>query len=142
MAAIAKAIRIEPAFDDPGLMLEMFRRHAPYRTMAGYLPIKSMGETCQPWFRGNWADKGEPQVEGVETILHNRRFVEAASAFLGGEAVRPTLLVVNVNTPMPAGPIHVDVPSFRGVTRDHYPLALMVFVSRRRGPSRSRSIVS
>jgi hypothetical protein len=126
MAAVAKAIRIEPAFDDPESVLEMFRRHAPYRTMAGYLPIKSMGETCQPWFRGNWADKGEPLVAGADKLLHNRRFIEAASAFLGGETVRPTLLVVNVNTPMPAGPTHVDVPSFRGVTRDHYPLALMV----------------
>jgi hypothetical protein len=126
MADLSKAIRIEPAFDDPESVLEIFRRHAPYRTMAGYLPIKSMGESCQPWFRGNWADKGEPLVTGVEKILHNRRFIEAARTFLGGEAVRPTLLVVNVNTPMPAGPIHVDVPSFRGVTRDHYPLALMV----------------
>jgi hypothetical protein len=130
MAAVVKAIRIEPAFDDPQSVLEMFQRHAPYRTMAGYLPIKSMGEDCQPWFRGNWADKGEPLVDGAEGILRNRRFIEAARAFLGGEAVRPTLLVVNVNTPMPAGPTHVDVPSFRGVTRDQYPLALMVAMGR------------
>jgi hypothetical protein len=66
MAAVAKATRIEPAFDDPRSVLEMFQRHAPYRTMAGYLPIKSMGEACQPWFRGNWADKGEPLVDGAE----------------------------------------------------------------------------
>jgi len=50
MPTIAKSIRIEPAFDDPELVRGMFERHAPYRTMAGYLPAKSMWETALLWF--------------------------------------------------------------------------------------------
>jgi hypothetical protein len=79
-----------------------------------------------PWFRGNWAANGEPLVAGAEKILHNQRFIAAARAFFGGRSVRPTFIVVNVNAPMPAGPTHVDIPTFRGATRDQYPLRFLV----------------
>ena len=126
MANIAKLIRIEPAFDDPELVRAMFERHAPYRTMAGYLPLESREGTSFPWFRGNWAANGEPLVAGAEKILHNQRFIDAARAFFGGSSVRPTFVVVNVNAPMPAGSTHVDIPTFRGATRDQYPLRFLV----------------
>jgi hypothetical protein len=85
-----------------------------------------LDETCLPWFRGNWAINGEPLVAGAEEILHNRRFLDAARQFFDGEAARPTFIVANVNAPMPPGAIHIDVPSFRGVTRDVCPLAVLV----------------
>src|SRR6516165_3909982 len=31
---------------------------------------------------------------------------------------------------MPAGPIHVDVPTFRGATREHYPLSWLIAMGR------------
>jgi hypothetical protein len=40
--------------------------------------------------------------------------------------MRPTFIVVNLNAPMPAGPIHVDVPTFRGATREQYPLGWLI----------------
>jgi hypothetical protein len=129
MPTIPKTIRIEPAFDDPEFVREMFERNAPYRTMAGYLPIKAQ-DSFLPWFRGNWAANGEPLVAGAEKILHNRRFIDAAHMFFGGSTVRPTFVVVNVNAPMPAGLTHVDVPTFRGATRDRYPLAFLVCMGR------------
>ena len=128
MQNVAKLIRIEPAFDDPESVRRMFERHAPYRPMAGYLPIESREGTGLPWFRGNWAANGEPLVAGAEKILHNRRFIDAARAFFGGSDVRPTFIVVNVNAPMPAGTAHVDIPSFRGATRDQYPLRFLVYM--------------
>jgi hypothetical protein len=64
-----------------------------------------------PWFRGNWATNGDPLVEGAEEILHNQRFIDAASAFFGTTKLRPTFIVANVNAPMPAGPPHVDIPT-------------------------------
>jgi hypothetical protein len=131
MTTISKVIRIEPAFDDPEFVRAMFERHGPYRTMAGYLPIRAR-DTSLPWFRGNWATNGEPLVAGAEKILHNPRFLDAARTFFGGSAVRPTFIVVNVNAPMPAGHIHVDVPTFRGATRDHYPLAFLVAMGQSR----------
>jgi hypothetical protein len=126
MNNIGKPIRIEPAFDDPQFVRGMLERHAPYRTMAGYLPIVSRGGTTFPWFRGNWAANGEPLVAGAEKILHNQRFIDAARAVFGGATVRPTFIVVNVNAPMPAGNTHVDIPNFRGATRDQYPLRFLV----------------
>ena len=125
MRNIAKPIRIKPAFDDPEEVRALFEHHGPYRTMEGYLPITREG-TSLPWFRGNWAANGEPLVTGAEKILHNQRFIAAARAFFGGSTVRPTFIVVNVNAPMPAGLTHVDIPTFRGATRDQYPLRLLV----------------
>jgi hypothetical protein len=72
------------------------------------------------------AANGEPLVAGAEKILHNQRFIDAARAFFGGSTVRPTFIVVNVNAPMPAGSTHVDIPTFRGATRDQYPLPFLV----------------
>jgi hypothetical protein len=38
----------------------------------------------------------------------------------------PEFVVVNVNAPMPASRTHVDVPSFHGATREHYPLPFLI----------------
>lgn len=43
----------------------------------------------------------------------------------GTSRVYPEFVVVNVNAPMPAGATHVDVPSFYGATREHYPLPFL-----------------
>jgi hypothetical protein len=80
-----------------------------------------LGSSGLPWFRGTWASGGESLVEGAEAILHNQRFIEAARMLFGTSRLPPSLVVVNVNAPMPAGPTHVDVPDFRGATREQYP---------------------
>jgi hypothetical protein len=130
MRNVAKLISIEPAFEDPELVRAMFERNSPYRTMAGYLPLESREGTNFPWFRGNWAANGEPLVPGAEEILHKQRFIDAARAFFDGATVRPKFVVVNVNPPMPGGETHVDVPTFRGATRDRYPLSFLVVMGR------------
>jgi len=124
MSSIPKPICIEPAFDDPEQVRALFERHAPYRTNAYYLPIRS-GSSGLPWFRGTWASGGEPLVAGAETILHNQLFIEAARTLFGTSRLRPSLVVVNVNAPMPAGPTHVDIPTFHGATRQQYPLGFL-----------------
>ncbi len=129
MQNLAKLIRIEPAFDDPDAVRELFARHAPYRTIVEYIPA-TPGQPVLPYFRGNWAVGGEPLVAGAEAILHNQRFLNAARALFGSSSIRPKLVVVNLNAPMPAGPTHVDVPTFRGVTREHYPIAWLVAMGR------------
>jgi hypothetical protein len=129
MQKLPKLIRIEPAFDDPDLIQALFGRHAPYRTIAEYIPRK-LEQAALPYFRGNWAVGGQPLVEGAETILHNHRFIAAARALFGSSSIRPTFIVVNLNAPGPAGPIHVDVPTFRGATRDRYPLGWLIAMGR------------
>jgi hypothetical protein len=133
MTSICRPVRIEQAFDDAEQIRAMFERHAPYRAVAAY-GIDPAGEETKhpeaersflPWFRGNWAAAGKPLVDGAEVILHNKKFLEAAKTVFGASRVDPEFVVVNVNAPMPASAIHVDVPSFYGATRDHYPLSFL-----------------
>ncbi len=133
MTVIAKPIRIEPAFDNARQIRDMFERHAPYPAVAAYGLDVFVDETrypeaeraVLPWFRGNWALGGKPLVDGAEVILHNKKFLAAARAVFGTSRVYPEFVVVNVNAPMPAGPIHVDVPCFHGATRENYPLPFL-----------------
>jgi hypothetical protein len=125
MSNMRKAMRIEPAFDDPEQIRALFDRHAPYRTMATYLPRWSAEASSLPYFRGTWAVGGQPLVDGVEPILHNPRFLQATRTLFGTARVHPTFIVVNVNAPMPAGPSHVDIPTFHGATREQYPLPFL-----------------
>lgn len=128
MTNIAKFVRIEPAFGAPNTVRELFARNAPYRTIAEYIP-RAPEKATAPYFRGNWALGGKPLVDGAETILRSRQFNSAALTLFGSE-IRPTFIVVNLNGPMPAAPTHVDVPNFRGVTREQYPLGWLIAMGR------------
>src|SRR5215469_13744796 len=127
-----KPIRIEPAFEDREQIRAMFERYAPYRALASYAPEGVEDETNKeakrpvlPWFRGDWALGGELLVEGVELILHNKKFLEAAKAAFGTSRVNPEFVAVNINGPMPACTTHLDNPSFYGATRVNYPLPFL-----------------
>ena len=126
-------MRIAAAFDDPGSIRKLVEDNGPYPSVATYLPPSASGgaaaktndaATTLPWFRGNWAVNGRAVVAGADSILCNSSFIDAAVALFGAE-VTPTTVVVNVNAPMSAGAVHVDIPSFRGANRDHYPLRLL-----------------
>jgi len=130
---VAKPIRIEPAFDDPNLVRALFDRNAPYRAAAAFLPAgtddtvdPSPADAVNPWFRETWALGGKVLVDGAEKILGNRRFLEAANMLFPSAAIIPKLVVVNVNGPMQAGVPHLDVPVFRGATRETFALRLLM----------------
>jgi hypothetical protein len=101
--------------------------------MGSYLPpsaTRTQGDSgtpdaALPWFRGTWAANGRALTDGAEAILHNTAFLDAASELLHTDRVTPNTVVVNVNAPMPAGPVHVDIPSFRGADQDRYPIQLL-----------------
>lgn len=126
-------IRIDKVFDDPVEIRTLVEKHGPYRAMTAYLPVSRTGagpETAAearvlPWFRGTWALNGQSLVDGTKGILENIRFRKAASQLFDGSDVTPNSVVVNINAPMPAGAIHVDIPSFHGATRDRYPVQLL-----------------
>ena len=128
---LATPIRIDGVFDDPGVIRRLVQRSGPYRTMVGYLPASAVrggqaaaADGVPPHFRANWAAGGRPLAAGAEAILHNPRLLRAARQLFGGEVI-PNTVAVNVTAPMPAGNIHVDVPSFRGADRDRYPMQLL-----------------
>ena len=134
MATVPSPITIDQAFDDPAAIRRMVERNGPYPSIASYLPpsaTSTSGDeaadpgTTLPWFRGNWAANGEALFPDAEAILHNPRFAEAAAKLFAVPEVVPTTVVVNVNAPMPAGAVHVDIPSFRGANRDRYSLRVL-----------------
>jgi hypothetical protein len=124
-------IRVDGVFDDPGDVRRLVERNGPYRTMASFLPDSAVrgrramaGEGVPPHFRATWAAGGRALADGAEIILRNPRLLRAASQLFGAEVI-PSTVAVNVSAPMPAGAIHVDVPSFRGADRDRYPMQLL-----------------
>ena len=130
-AGLATPIRVDGVFDDPGLIRRLVERNGPYRTMASYLPASAVrgrrstvGEGVPPHFRATWAAGGRPLVDEADIILRNPRLRRAASQLFDAEVI-PSTVAVNVSAPMPAGGIHVDVPSFRGADRDRYPMQLL-----------------
>jgi len=130
-AGLATPIRVDGVFDDPDVIRRLVELNGPYRTMASYLPASAVrgrqataGEGVPPHFRTTWAAGGRPLAAGAEVILHNPRLRRAASRLFDAEVI-PSIVAVNVNAPMPAGGIHVDVPSFRGAGRDRYPMQLL-----------------
>ena len=133
MATVVKPIKIDQAYDDPAAIRRLVERNGPYPSIASYLPPSATGasncgdepETTLPWFRGNWAVNGQGAFAGVDAILRNPRFAEAASRLFDTSTIIPTTVVVNVNAPMTAGAVHVDIPSFFGANRDHYSLRLL-----------------
>lgn len=130
-AGLVMPIRVDGVFDDPGDIRRMVECKGPYRTMASYLPDSAVrgrrataGEGVPPHFRATWAAGGRALVDGAEVILRNPRLLRAASQLFGAEVI-PNTVAVNVSAPMPAGAIHVDVPSFLGADRDRYPMQLL-----------------
>ena len=130
-AGLMTPIKIHGVFDDPGVVRRLVQRNGPYRTMASYLPASAVrggpaaaGDGVPAHFRATWAAGGRPLAPGAEVILHNPRLRRAAWQLFGGEVI-PNTVAVNVTAPMPAGNIHVDVPSFRGADRDRYPMQLL-----------------
>ncbi len=131
--AALKPVRIENAHEDREAVRELFRRHSPYRAAAMYLPDGSdesvadrPRDSVLPWFRETWALGGRALVDGAGPILHNPRFLAAAQRLFDTDRIVPKTVVVNVNAPMPAGVPHVDVPTFRGASRENYPLRLLI----------------
>jgi hypothetical protein len=133
MATVVKPVRIQPAWDDREAVRALFYGNTRYQAAAAYLPDGSQetgnplpAGSALPWFRATWALGGQPNVEGIAPLLHNHKFVAAARTIFKSARIVPKTIVVNVNAPMPAGAIHVDVPSFRGATRETLCLRLLI----------------
>ena len=130
---------VDTVFDDPGLARTLIERHAPYWPVQRYfanpeeqraLSASRGAITVGPVFRGDWA-YDRPLVDGIQPILDNARFAEAARQVFDAAIVRPYIVYVNLSLPMPCGDAgHTDVPAFRGIDRTAYPVWLLVTMGR------------
>ena len=117
---IAPPVRLERAFDDPEGVLELFRRGAPYKTIAA-VQRQPDERPCSAWFRNFWALGGKVVFEGAEPFFHNPNFIEAARRSFRAEVVRPWAMMTNLNLPADGAPPHLDLPFFRGVHQREVP---------------------
>lgn len=136
-AAPHPPVRISAAFEDPGLIERLLVGNGPYWTIQRYVASpaelaavsREAGEQLRavtlPWFRQDWAYE-RPLVAGVEPILENPAFTDAAHKLFDAGVVRPLIVYVNLMAPMAfAGEGHIDVPAFRGVDRTGTPVWLL-----------------
>jgi hypothetical protein len=64
-------------------------------------------------------------------VLSSPAFAAAAAEVFGGTVVRPHTVYANVQMPATGTDFgHTDVPEFRGITRDRYPVALLHMMNR------------
>ncbi|NRA09839.1 MAG: hypothetical protein HRU02_16905 [Myxococcales bacterium] len=129
-------ILLDAAYEDPAAVRALVPRNAPYwpvmRYLANATEMRAVGGNAVaqragvlPWFRGDWAHDG-PKIAGLEPVLENPRFLEAARQLFDGEIVRPQSVYVNLMAPIAeGGEAHLDVPVFRGIERDLYPVWLL-----------------
>ena len=142
MARTARTpIHLDRVMEDPTLIPELVREHAPYGPVYRYFSQPGelqatgapVGQTADrmrvpPWFRGDWAHE-RALVPGIEPILDNASFERAARQLYGFSeeaVVRQQLVYVNLTLPMPVvDPGHTDVPAFRGIDRRTTPIWLL-----------------
>jgi len=117
---LAPPIRLNAAFDDPGGIIELFRRGSPYKTLAA-VHRHPGEEAAGGWFRNFWALGGKVVFDGVEPFFHNPRFIEAAKQSFKAEVIRPVAMMTNLNLPGEAMPVHLDLPFSRGLMNREVP---------------------
>lgn len=134
---IPRPERVQPAFADPGAVIRLIRAAGPYWPLARYARSAEEqaasgggaggGSFVPPWFRQDVALGGVECIDGADVLLHNPAFVDAAQrVFERDRIVRPTTVYVNLMTPCTYPFIaHLDVPAFRGITRERYPVWLL-----------------
>jgi hypothetical protein len=116
--------RINAAFDDPGGVLDLIHRGAPYKSIAAV--HKDPGrKTSSAWFRNFWALGGNVTFPGAEPYFHNPIFIAAAQSAFDARVIRPLAMMTNLNPPAPASDPHLDLPFFRGAHSREVPSWLL-----------------
>jgi len=136
-----KPVAIASAFRDPERVRRLVVDNAPYwpvlRYIASPAEMRAAGATSQtrnvgnvmPWFRGDWAT-ATTRIDGVDEILGNEAFVSAAREVFDAAIVRPHTVYVNLMAGLPGGEAHLDVPAYRGIDRNDYPVWLLNTMNR------------
>ena len=92
---------LERAYDDPGEVLELIDRGAPYKSITA-VQKEPEGTAAAPWFRNFWALGGKVIFPGAERVFSNPAFIEAAKDNFGAQVISPLAMMTNLNPPAPA----------------------------------------
>ncbi len=127
LAGASPPILLKGLIDDPGVVVDLFERNAPYTPLGGWFRPGNDGDeaTSPMWFQGDWV-QGDFAVEGADLFLRNERMIEAAREFSGAEVVVPHTVYVNLMAAIAeCGPAHTDNPVFSGRSRANTPMMLL-----------------
>ncbi|MCP3913562.1 MAG: hypothetical protein GY713_21760 [Actinomycetia bacterium] len=119
-SALVAPTVLERAFEDPGPVLELLDKGAPYRTLAA-VHREPASTPAAPWFRNFWALGGKVLFPGADDVFHNPRYTERAKELFGAQVVSPLAMMTNLNAPGPDSPPHLDLPFFRGAHQREVP---------------------
>lgn len=115
----SRPVRLEGIFDNPDAVIRLVEARSPYVTMAAFHNMADTlgGPHTQPFFRDTFED---------ELFLQNPRWLQAARESFSAEIVRPFKCILNINGPMAATGVHVDLPIFRGFAAPTVPVWLLM----------------
>jgi len=120
-------ILLRDVIGDPGAVVGLLERNAPYRPLGGW--FRPGGESELPsnpmWFQKDWVH-ADLAVPGSDLFLRHPDVIDAARRFYGAEVIVPHTLYVNLMGPIAkSGPAHTDNPKFRGRDRTNTPMFLL-----------------
>ena len=137
-----RVVLLDDMFSGESWLATMFADNGPYWNQGRYLSVAGAASQMPggvastvgvPWYRQDWALGGEALVPGAANILGYAPFVDAARHVFGGAVVRPHTVYANVQLPAVGTDLgHTDVPVFRGITRDRFPVAFLHLLNRSR----------
>ena len=140
LSTARNVVVLDETFRTPTWLSEMFTTNGPYWNQGRYLsaagaasqmPGGANSTVGVPWYRQDWALGGQSLVAGAQHILELPAFADAARRVFDGAVVRPHTVYANVQVPATGTDFgHTDVPEFRGITRDRYPVALLHIMNR------------
>jgi len=114
-----RPVRMDRVFDDPDAVIRLIERRAPYLNAAEFhdMPDTLGGPYTQPRYVARLDD---------ECLLQNVNWIQTARDCYSARIIQPYKCILNINGPMAAGMIHVDLPVYRGFTQDDAPLWLLM----------------
>lgn len=115
----SRPVYLDGIFDDPEAILRIIEQRSPYVTMAAYHRMEDTlgGQWTQPFFRGTLDE---------DLVVHNPRWANAARKAFDAQIVCPERCTLNLNAPMAATGVHVDLPVFRGFAAPDAPVWLLM----------------
>ena len=125
LSPIARPVKLETAFTDPGEVLALIRQGAPYKTQEAAHRHPDVTRTGG-WFRNFWALGGKVVMDGAAPLFRNDIFIRAAKKAFNAEVVQPIAMTTNLNLPMAGLPPHLDLPFFRGLMNREVPAWMLV----------------
>jgi hypothetical protein len=117
--SIVAPIIIDPVLDadEVARLLELRGAHGPYSFTLG---VRTR------YFRATYVYQREVLLPGIEFLVGNQGFADAARRLHGREVIAPAIVYANILVPGQWLEVHTDLPEYRGADRRNVPQWLLL----------------